>query len=531
MARSSRLGIRSKLIVNAIHNDSEEIIILWMDTGALATLTTEEVVERCRLPVETTDRAVLLRGLTGQEFCNRVTQFYARIGEEVLFIRAYIVNSSLLNDCDVLVGRDIIGISLGLHIECDSPIQLTFHYLESELGLVAKASAVQPRLQSHEAQEISLRAHDRQLAQEAFTAAPKAAVVAEDVQGPLAPSPSVELAIPQILSDSIGQAADRAPLATDTALKNLSPAQRKRNRVGKRSGRRLRSHSTITKLKKKAVKRILREAKRYQKNAESPKTNDNIETVLNVAQSVDRKGKTKEDIANVRDQLRSLDVEVETEEIQTAIDIAATDIIALQEFVDIGSIQLVADPNPAMTDAQGDYAYAPKKDDPHHEQHLLTIEQKAQLLALVKSHADTLVSNDEAVQMGQARGVEEFDIQLVPGGEEALSKLNSRPYPFQGALQDKLRQLLKEMSEQGVGQSCQQPVAFAFPGFFATRARTTKLRLCINFINLNKYTVPDVWPIPRIESVLDRVAGKKYITVADLRSGYHQYQNGHAVTA
>ena len=49
-----------------------------------------------------------------------------------------------------------------------------------------------------------------------------------------------------------------------------------------------------------------------------------------------------------------------------------------------------------------------------------------------------------------------------------------------------------------------------------------KLRLCVDYRALNKVTVKNSYPLPRIDDLFDRLAGVKYFSRFDLRSGYHQ---------
>jgi hypothetical protein len=48
------------------------------------------------------------------------------------------------------------------------------------------------------------------------------------------------------------------------------------------------------------------------------------------------------------------------------------------------------------------------------------------------------------------------------------------------------------------------------------------LRLCIDFQQLNKSTVKNKYPLPKIDDLFDQLIGKNKISKIDLRSGYHQ---------
>ena len=92
-----------------------------------------------------------------------------------------------------------------------------------------------------------------------------------------------------------------------------------------------------------------------------------------------------------------------------------------------------------------------------------------------------------------------------------------RRTPF--AARTKVARQLREMQSQGVIEPSTSP--WASP-VVLVRKKDGSLRFCIDYRHLNLVTKPDVFPVPRMDDLLDELGQSKFFSTLNLASGYWQ---------
>jgi len=106
-------------------------------------------------------------------------------------------------------------------------------------------------------------------------------------------------------------------------------------------------------------------------------------------------------------------------------------------------------------------------------------------------------------------------IDVLPGSEPP-----SRPtYRMSFVEMDELKKQLNDLLAKGFIKPSTSP--FGAPVLFVHKKEGT-LRLCVDYRALNKITIKNRYPLPRIEELMDRLSGAKFFSKIDLYSGYHQ---------
>jgi len=126
------------------------------------------------------------------------------------------------------------------------------------------------------------------------------------------------------------------------------------------------------------------------------------------------------------------------------------------------------------------------------------------------------VFTDAPPKGGSAIQAEHECIPLPPG-----SKPTFRPmFRYSPAEMQLMEARIAELLANGYIEPSTSP--YGAPVLFVKKPRSEELRLVIDYRLLNKLTLRNRFPLPRIDDMLDALAGAKYFTAIDLRQAYHQ---------
>jgi len=142
-----------------------------------------------------------------------------------------------------------------------------------------------------------------------------------------------------------------------------------------------------------------------------------------------------------------------------------------------------------------------------------TPEQKAAMINLMMKRHDVFALTDK--ELGETSLVE----HSIDMSDTTPFKSPPRRLPY--ALRNELEGELQHLIDTG----CIEPSGSSFAsGLVLVRKKDGSLRVCVDYRGINKRTIPDQYPIPRIDDLIDAVGRckGKIFTTLDLMKGYHQ---------
>ncbi|GJS76477.1 putative reverse transcriptase domain-containing protein [Tanacetum coccineum] len=109
----------------------------------------------------------------------------------------------------------------------------------------------------------------------------------------------------------------------------------------------------------------------------------------------------------------------------------------------------------------------------------------------------------------------EFRIELIP----RATPIAKSPFRLAPSELEELFGKLKELQDKGFirpsSSHWEAPMLFV-------KKKDGSFRMCIDYRELNKFTVKNRYPLPRIDDLFDQQQGSHFFSKIDLRSGYHQ---------
>ncbi|GJX61462.1 putative reverse transcriptase domain-containing protein [Tanacetum coccineum] len=111
----------------------------------------------------------------------------------------------------------------------------------------------------------------------------------------------------------------------------------------------------------------------------------------------------------------------------------------------------------------------------------------------------------------------EFQIHLIPGA----APVGRAPYRLAPSEMKELSEQLQELSDKGFIRPSSSPWGASV---LFVKKKDGSFRMCIDYRELNKLTVKNRYPLPRIDDLFDQLQGSSIYLKIDLRSGYHSLE-------
>ena len=109
----------------------------------------------------------------------------------------------------------------------------------------------------------------------------------------------------------------------------------------------------------------------------------------------------------------------------------------------------------------------------------------------------------------------EFLIDFIPG----TGPISIAPYRMSPLELAELKKQLEELLEKGFMRPSVSPWGALV---LLVKKKDDSMRLCIDYHQLNKVTIKNKYPLPRIDDLMDQLQGATVFSKIDLKLGYHQ---------
>jgi hypothetical protein len=101
---------------------------------------------------------------------------------------------------------------------------------------------------------------------------------------------------------------------------------------------------------------------------------------------------------------------------------------------------------------------------------------------------------------------------------EGAKPMITAPYRHPRRFKDEIEKAIKELLAMGHIRPSRSPFASSV---VLVLKKDGTMRMCIDYRALNKKTIKNRYPIPRIDELMDELHGAVFFSKIDLHSGYH----------
>nr|GFB29219.1 hypothetical protein [Tanacetum cinerariifolium] len=136
----------------------------------------------------------------------------------------------------------------------------------------------------------------------------------------------------------------------------------------------------------------------------------------------------------------------------------------------------------------------------------------SQITELLDSYQDVFVTPTSL----SPKRKHDHRIPLVPN----TPLINIRPYKHPPNQKGAVEVMVQELMASGVIRDSQSP--YSSP-IFMVKKKDGTWRMCVDYRQLNKYTVKDKFPIPVVEELLDELSGAQFFSKLDLSATFQEH--------